>query len=414
MASIIKILRRFQAPAGAPPEAGRQEGELFANLQGTRPELWVFGGNSTSGTAPANKGWMRINDDPTIAVVSKSIAGTANPAADGNAQAAATNVWPWVVNAGEVPIVTHNGTSYAFTGGVGSWGTTSGGTALTAGMFTALGAAPGAPEVYDWSARGEADLGAAYTAAGVTFGTGLVVVQWKDGQTYVLTNPAAPGTAASYTAVATSSPDQPITVVDWTGAAYTGAATIDAAYNVWAAAATTNRFNSADVTIVRYGSPAANYLVTNPAAPTNANSYFEMHHPVQSLAFTASYDITAAFDPAAMTPANIGDFGIVSTSGTLIDNAPGDQWPIRGATPGTSTFSQGDMLIWDGSEFIALASEMDLSAYLPLAGGTMTDTATVTFAVPAGAAPATPTVRIDGGDPAKSSLDNFMLDAGVF
>ena len=62
-------------------------------------------------------------------------------------------------------------------------------------------------EVYDWSARVEADVGAAYTAwnggAGTPDYVGKVVfVRWSDAKTYALTDPANPGTAASYAVVA--------------------------------------------------------------------------------------------------------------------------------------------------------------------------------------------------------------------
>ena len=57
--------------------------------------------------------------------------------------------------------------------------------------------------------------------------------------------------------------------------------------------------------------------------------------------------------------------------------------------------------------------EVDLSAFLPLAGGALADDAVVTMAVPAGPAPAAPVVRLDGSDPAKSALNNFSLGAGV-
>lgn len=47
--------------------------------------------------------------------------------------------------------------------------------------------------------------------------------------------------------------------------------------------------------------------------------------------------------------------------------------------------------------------------FLPLDGGDMTEPATITFTVPTAAAPATPPVRIEGNDPAKSAIDGFTI-----
>jgi hypothetical protein len=419
MASIMQQLRRMTVSTGvSPSESGRKEGELFIDF-GTidsegKAKLWAFGGKTGSG-APSGRGWIQLNSDPTINVVSKKITGTADPATDGNKEPDAPGAWPWVVKAGEVPIVTHNGTAYAFTGGTGSWGSAAtGGKALQPSMFTPLGATPGKPEFHDWSSNTAANLGAAYTAASPTFGTGLIVVKWKDGQTYVLTDPAHPDVTVSYEAVASSSPDQKITVLNWTGTDYDPPATtkIEAAYGVWSKKATTNRLDSKDVTLVNYGSPKDTYIVTKPNDPTANGSYLLLHHPAEALAFTATYDITAAFDPSTMTPAHTGDFGLVDRDGTLWKTGvTATEWPIKDAVPGASTFKQGDMLIWDGSEFVALANEIDLSAYLKLAGGTMTDSAAVLFDVPATAGLAT---RIDGKDPTRSALDNFTIDAGTW
>lgn len=405
--SIVQILRRMTGTAGAPPEVGRQEGELFVNFTPTgTPELWAFGG-PTGGTAPSNKGWLQLNPSAVVSVTSKTIAGTSSPAADGNAAAAAPGAWPWVVNGGEVPIVTHDGTAYAFTGGAGNWGTTSGGTALTAGMFTALGAAADPPQLIDWSARTETDLGAAYTATGTTFGNGPVLIKWKDGSTYLLTNPSAPGNAASYSAFADSDATMKTVVLDWTALA--GApTTLPAAYAIWnALAPAANLLDPNAITLIRFGAAGDVYVVTNPAAPTNTASYFLLHHPAAAVAFTTTYDVTAAYNPATMEPLNIGDFGIISRAGTIIDNAPGTQWPITDAVPGTTAVNKGDLLIWDGANFHLLPETIDLSAYLPLAGGTMTDTAQVVFPVPAAAGMNT---RIEGTDKAKSQINNFNLE----
>jgi hypothetical protein len=218
--------------------------------------------------------------------------------------------------------------------------------------------------------------------------------------------------------VATSKPTQPVKVLDWSALAG-NPATITAAYTTWNGLDSTNNvLNPADVTLVKYGSPADTYMVKDAANPTTAASYFLLHHPADALAFTASYDVTQPYVSGTMQPKHIGDFGLVaktaSPAGTVIDTS----WiPLIEGANANSTLNQGDMLIWDGSKFVLLATEADLTGYVPFSGtpaGTpMTNTAVVTFDVPGGAAPASPTVRLDGGDPLKSSIDNFTIDCGV-
>jgi hypothetical protein len=141
MANTFKIKRRAGTPANPGAPAALAAGEIAVNFGGhlagqTRPSLYV--GDET-GTVRV---LLHQGDLASVSVTSKVIPGTgAGPNVDGNAQVAAPG-WPWAVAAGEVPVVTHNGTAYMFTGGAGSYGTTAGGTALTAGMFTSLGAAP--------------------------------------------------------------------------------------------------------------------------------------------------------------------------------------------------------------------------------------------------------------------------------
>jgi hypothetical protein len=71
-------------------------------------------------------------------------------------------------------------------------------------------------------------------------------------------------------------------------------------------------------------------------------------------------------------------------------------------------------MMWDGSAFHIMANEVDLSAYLPLAGGTMADGAAVAFdttaaqATPGGAAGLT-IIDGDGG-----TVDNVVIDGGTW
>ena len=418
MTSIVQSKRRLTGAAGSPGNAGFFEGELFVNMQdATSPELWAFGGHPATGTAPANKGWMRLNPDPNISVVSKTIAGTTDPATDGNAAAAAAGAWPWVVTAGQVPIVTHDGTAYAFTGGAGNWGTTSGGTALTAGMFTPLGASAGAPQVIDLTPQNpptSANIGAAYTAVG-TAATGSPTLASWNGKVHLLTNPAAPGTAASWTAISQAVTTE---VVDWT--ALTGSpTTLAGAYAAWHGGAGAPDF-AASISFVRFGAPEQTYVLVNPVNPGATASYAAVTQPMPSaLQYRGNVDVIAAY--AAPAPAwNVGDFATVQTTTTGNIHA---SWAAIGI-PNTSDLHAGDLMIWDGSKFHVVVNEVDLGAYLPLAGGTMTDTAEIIFDTTTAQASAAGT---GGGNTAAAGartqtiidgdgglVDNVVIDCGVF
>ena len=113
-------------------------------------------------------------------------------------------------------------------------------------------------------------------------------------------------------------------------------------------------------------------------------------------------DTTAAYTAPATAP-KPGAIATVQTAG-----AAHASW---GAVGVTGALAAGDLLVWDGTQYHVVPQTYP---YLPLAGGTHTDTAVVTYDVPAGAAPAAPVVRLDGGDNAKSAIDNWRIGGGVF
>ena len=113
-------------------------------------------------------------------------------------------------------------------------------------------------------------------------------------------------------------------------------------------------------------------------------------------------DTTAAYAVPATAP-KPGAVATVQTAGAA--------HPSWGAVGVAGTLAAGDLLIWDGTQYHVVPQTYP---YLPLAGGTHTNTAVVTYAVPAGAAPAAPAVRLDGGDNAKSAIDNWRIGGGVF
>jgi hypothetical protein len=446
-----------------PNEAGAREGELAVDASGAgTPRLYFFGGNTTTGAAPANKGWMELNPAPSISVVSKTIGGAGSPAADGNSAAALAGAWPWTVNAGEVPIVTHNGIAYAFTGGPGNWGTTSGGTALTAGMFTSLGAAPADPEYFDlsahnaladvgaaWAAAGNtaassvvfalwkggvhiltntaapgtganwrkisetsvpqyvdlsaqsasADVGAAWTANGATVNSSTVIANWKGGN-YVLTTPTAPGTGTSWTPLSQQVDSE---VVDWTALAG-NPTTLAAAYAAWNGAG--NDFSAA-MSIVQFSDDKF-YLLVDTANPGATASYVAITPDIPSpVTYRGNLDVTAAYT-APGTAWQAGDFGTVAATGT-----PHATWGTVGV-PAANPLTAGDILIWDGTRFWVVPQELDLSAYLPLAGGTMADGAAIAFdttTAQGGAGGAASQTIIDGDG---GTIDNVVIDGGAY
>lgn len=121
----------------------------------------------------------------------------------------------------------------------------------------------------------------------------------------------------------------------------------------------------------------------------------------QPTTFVGAIDITQPYT-APGTPPSVGSFGVIQTGGT----ADATWNPVGIVGPQQA----GNLAIWDGAIFHVVEQQ---GAWLPLSGGTMTDAATVAFAVPTGAAPPLPSTRLDGVDPAKSSINRFTIDAGM-
>lgn len=206
MPTSAQILRTFAGQN--PPARNGLEGELAVSLQDAAdPRLFVFGG-PTTGAAPANKGWVRVNAPSPLDVREWALNGTSVvPHLDANNQA--LNPTPLVVGPGEFWLVEHHGYVYAFTGGVGTWGAAAiaGATPTTSAMFTRL-----SPEfeieLKDLDADSQvqagtpANVGDAYAlaaAAPQNFAfSGTVGMAIFEGFIYVLANPAAPTSPGSY------------------------------------------------------------------------------------------------------------------------------------------------------------------------------------------------------------------------
>lgn len=252
---------------------------------------------------------------------------------------------------------------------------------------------PGAitQQAVDLNTPGGADVGAAaaaWIAANAAFTGDMVIGTFGvPAQAYILTNPATPGQAGSWTSLG-------------------GAVSFATLAEMLTGTDTIKALNSKGLRDVTLDAPS-----TGTAAAADANKIVRLDAQGQidsgflkfgALTYQGNVDVTAAF--AAPAPAwNSGDFGTIQTSGTADAS-----WNAKGVT---GAVKAGDLVIFDGTNYHVIAQETDLTAYLPLAGGTMTNTAAITFGVPAGAGLVT---RLDGTDAAKSRIDNFTIDCGTY
>lgn len=235
-----------------------------------------------------------------------------------------------------------------------------------------------------------------------------------------------------------------------------GAANIGAAYSAWAALPGNNI--SGNVVIATFGTPAQAYVLTDPNAPAQTASWTslggavafanaqEIHDgrdttkainsailrgealktPSTGAAAAADEDrlirlnangqIDSLFLPAAPTnvrggldvtqayaqaspPYHEGDMVFANKDGTV-----GTGWRNAAGQPVKS----GDVLLYDGTDWYVLPNTTDLTAYLALAGGTMSDGGSITFDTTTGGAG---TVIIDGNN---GALDNCRIDGGTY
>ena len=120
------------------------------------------------------------------------------------------------------------------------------------------------------------------------------------------------------------------------------------------------------------------------------------------LSYRGQFDGTAATLPANPQP---GDYVLNTGVGN-----PNAAWV---GLPAGTALAQNELLVYDGAAWHNAGTNLAMDSFLPLAGWTMDDFAVVNFAVPAGAAPSAPPVRLDGKDVAKSALDNWTIGGGV-
>ena len=397
MASILQIKRRLTGAAGSPAEGGSYEGEFAVNIQdATAPELWVFGGNTTTGTAPSNKGWIRLNP-PGVA---PRVRGLGMGGDQGSIQATFNNDGINVAP-GDIVIYTYQGNAYVYGGPTGAPVTTA-----AAGDFTSLGSAPSAPQFEDLTGQAGADIGAAWAASGKTAGTGAVFASWG-GETYILTVPSAPGTGSSWTAI---SQDVTTEVVDWTGLAG-NPGDLGAAYTAWNGGTGTPDF-SASVSIVKFGNPVQFHLLIDPANPSDALSYAAISEPVPSaLTYRGNLDVETAMAGTPLAGWSAGDFATAANAagdaqGT--DFTPDGTWPLAGVS---GDITVGDLLIYDGTSLNVVSVDIDLNSYVSKSGANaIANDMVMTWTAPLNDG----TTIFDGGNADKSKIENVTLDAGTY
>ena len=410
MSSSIQLKRRIGG-AQAAPAGANVEGELAVFFPGAaggtgRPTLYANDGG----------GFRIMNPETHVSVQSVNV--PINSA--GNTLSQDIAALPMTtLNHDSVVVFDWNGSSYLYTGNADSIGT--GTPVVPAGDYLPVGAATKAPQVLDWSARVEPDIGAAYTAwhggAGTPDFTGSpVFIAWTDHKLYILSDVLNPSSSASYIAI--SAPPGNPQVADFTAVPTANNATdIGSAYTAFIAAGQTLDVK-AGTTIVKWGATsAAYYILTDPTAPAVAGNWSQISpDAVAALDFKAAVDVTQPrmddADPTSPVGWASGSFALIAASGTTstATNTGGKSWADIGVP---ATINQGDLMIWDGTAFHILALETDLSAYLQLAGGTMADGAGIIFdttTAAAGAGAAT-VIIIDGKG---GSLKDVVVDAGTY
>jgi hypothetical protein len=346
---------------------------------------------------------LRQSDFAAAFTSAKAIPGTADPATDGNAQAAGPG-WPWLVAPGEICTVTHNGAAYMFTGAANmapGYGTTSGGTALTPAMFTALGAATvfATPaEVAAGVATGvavdPAGLGAVFTPAVLTAGisTGATGVAADANKVVVLdaTGKVDPVLLPAATPLVFATPAE-------VAAGVATDVAIDPAGlgSVFTPAALTAGVLTGAETGV--AADAAKIVILNAAGKI----------PVQLLDIGVPLVYAGAMDFATAAPPIplAGHFWVHNgAAGAAIDVSWGT---------GT-TANPGDLMLSNGTTWDYVARTVDLANYLMLTGGTMGVAALIQWAGAATAEAGNTLLDLKGGNLANAVLVDSTMDAGAF
>lgn len=121
---------------------------------------------------------------------------------------------------------------------------------------------------------------------------------------------------------------------------------------------------------------------------------------IRALSYRGNLDLTTPY----VAPAGIqaGDFGTVLKAGTVDATWPG--------FTGGEALEVGDLVIFDGTNWHVVERGIDTTVYVAKSGANAIQAdMTMTWA-----APAALTTILDGGDPAKSRIDNMLIDCGTY
>jgi hypothetical protein len=225
------------------------------------------------------------------------------------------------------------------------------------------------------------------------------------------------GIGAQYTAVAAKKTD-PIIIGTYNGTAYvkTGAGGADGDWTPLGSAtsfatgveviAGTDTAKALNAKALRDGS-----LKAPTSTPANDEDHLVILNAqgqidagflsIKGLTYRGNLDMTSPY--TAITGLAIGDFGTANPGGS-VDSS----W--AGFTGGEKV-EQGDLVFWDGTNWHLVERGIDATAYVTKSGSN----AIIKDMVMTWAAPDNPgTTIIDGGDPAKSKIDNCMIDEGTY
>jgi hypothetical protein len=220
------------------------------------------------------------------------------------------------------------------------------------------------------------------------------------------------GIGAAWTAL-TTKPTSDVVIASYAGAAYAkiGSGGSDAD---WVALGSSTVFATAnEITTGSENSKAiapdqlrAVTLVAPSATPTNDANKFIRLNPQGKIdpgfLQVSGVTVRSAVDPTAAPPATPvqGDLHFASAGGVIHTG--------YGFPPGT-TAKSGDSFLYDGTAWHLIPNEVDLNAYLPLAGGTMAATTSkITWPAATAAAPET-YLQLSGGH-----IEGSIVDAGTF
>jgi hypothetical protein len=125
---------------------------------------------------------------------------------------------------------------------------------------------------------------------------------------------------------------------------------------------------------------------------------------IRGMSFKGPIDATAAI-PVPVLPATSFQSGDI-----FFNNKIGTIDPSWGAPAAGTASTAGDMIIYDGAKWTVVASESDLSQYVPLVGTNMAvgDATVITFA------PATTDGSVVVLDLGNGALDNAWIDGGNY